>query len=120
MITESNIRKIEPDISVIDISGRLNLGNTLQALERSVLNLIGTGSRKVIVNLSALDYIDSAGIGMLISCSGQMEQHQGQMRIAGARGAVAKALDMVHMSRIAALDPDLETACRNLNAGTAA
>lgn len=40
MITEYQIREIEPDIHVIDISGRLNLGNTLQALESSILGLI--------------------------------------------------------------------------------
>lgn len=53
---------------------------------------------------------------MLISCNGQMEQNRGKIRFAGANGFVAKTFAIVHMARIAALDPDLDTACRNLAA----
>jgi hypothetical protein len=39
MITESNARKIG-EVDIVDISGRLSLGNTLLSIERSILNLI--------------------------------------------------------------------------------
>ena len=115
MITESSLRTIEPDIQVIDIRGRLNLGNTLQTVESSILRLIAQGARKLIVNVEGLNFIDSAGIGMLIACNGQMEQKQGAMRIAGAHGPVAQTFELVHMSRICALDADVDTACRNFS-----
>ena len=110
MITESSIRKIEPDIYVIDISGRLHLGNTLLSLESSILQLIGNGARRLIVNLTDLNYIDSAGVGMLISCNGQMDRNHGMMRIAGAHGAVATAFETIHIERVVALDPDVDSA----------
>ena len=113
MITESSTRRIG-EVDVIDISGRLSLGNTLMALERSIQNLIEQGSRKLVVNLAKLDFIDSAGVGTLIACNGQMEQKQGKMRIAGAQGAVARTFELVHMGRIVALDGDLDSACNNL------
>jgi anti-sigma B factor antagonist len=114
MLTEYHVRTIEPDIDLIDISGRLNMGNTLQALENSILGLIEKGSRKLVVNLTQLSFIDSAGIGVLISCNGQMEQNRGKIRFAGAQGFVARTFQVVHMRRVAALDPDVDTACRNL------
>jgi anti-sigma B factor antagonist len=117
MVTESKIRKIEPDITVVEISGRLALGNILVSLEYSMRRLIEEGAKKVIVDLSGLENIDSAGIGVLVACNGLMEQGGGQMRVAGARGPVARAFDIVHMDRIAALDPDLEAAQSNLAAG---
>ena len=114
VITESSIRTIEPNIYVVDISGRLHLGNTLQSLENYILQLIGNGVRRLIINLAGLNYIDSAGAGMLIACNGQMEQNQGRMRIAGARGVVATAFETIHIERVVPLDPDVDTASRQL------
>ena len=78
------------------------------------------GARKLVIDVTGLKYIDSSGIGMLVSSNGFMEQSGGRMRIAGAQGAVAKAFEVVHVSRIVPLDADLESACRNLAAGSAA
>jgi anti-anti-sigma regulatory factor len=57
---------------------------------------------------------------MLISCGGEMEHAGGALRLAGAHGAVAKTFEIVHMSRIVALDSDVETACRNLPGSSSA
>jgi len=119
MITESKTRRIEPDITVVEISGRLNLGNSLMSIETSILRLIDEGARKLIIDLTGLDHIDSSGIGVIVSCSGHMEQSGGQMRIAGARGSVAKSFDLVHLGRIAPVDPDVESACRQMAEGAA-
>ena len=118
MITETSTRVVEPDITVVSIAGRLSLGNTLGSLEASIKRLAEEGSRRVVIDLTGLNFIDSAGIGMLIGCTGQMEQCGGRFRIAGAHGTVARAFDIVHMNRIAALDPDVESACRNIAAAS--
>ena len=110
MITESSIRTIEPNIYVVDISGRLHLGNTLLSLEGSILQLIDNGARRLIINLTDLNYIDSAGVGMLINCNGQMDLNKGMMRIAGAHGAVATAFEILHIERVVPLDADVDSA----------
>jgi len=119
MITESKTRQVEPDITVVEISGRLSLGNALLAVENSINRLVQDGTRKLAVDVTGLNSIDSSGIGVLVSCSALMERSGGQLRIAGAQGAVAKSFELVHMSRIAALDPDIESCCRHLEAGSA-
>jgi anti-sigma B factor antagonist len=113
MITESTTRKIG-EIDIVDISGRLSLGNTLLSIERSIQKLIEEGSRRLVINVAGLTSIDSAGVGMLIACSGQMEQHHGKLRIVGAQGGVARTFDVVRIDRVAALDVDVDTACRTL------
>jgi anti-sigma B factor antagonist len=113
MITEFSTRKIG-DVDIVDISGRLSIGNTMLSIEQSILNLIEQGSRKLVINVSGLTAIDSAGVGMMMQVSGQMEQHHGNLRIAGAHGSVAKSFEIVHLGRVAALDTDFETACRHL------
>jgi anti-sigma B factor antagonist len=119
LITGTKTHRVEPDITVFEISGRLNLGNLLQSVENSLQSLINSGVRKLVVDLTGLTSIDSSGIGMLISCSGQMDQLGGQMRLAGAQSAVASVFEMVHMARILPLDPDLASACGSFSNGAA-
>jgi anti-sigma B factor antagonist len=114
MITETSTRTVEPDVRVVTISGRLSLGNSLMSVESSIKRMIADGSRKVVIDLSGLDSIDSAGIGTLISCNGEMERSGGHFRVAGAHGMVARSFETIHMSRVVPLDPDVESACRNL------
>jgi anti-sigma B factor antagonist len=110
LITETRTRKLENGITVVEISGRLNLGNSLLGIESGIKRLIDAGARKMILDLSAVNYIDSSGIGMLVACAGQLEQSSGRMRIVGASGAVAKAFEIVHMERIAPLDETIADA----------
>lgn len=104
---------------MVELTGHLNLGNELMSLESAVKRLIDEGARKLVVDVTKLDYIDSAGIGMLVGCNGQMDRAGGKMRVAGAHGTVAKSFEVVHMDRITSLDADIDAACRNLSAGGA-
>lgn len=102
------------DVTVVEMVGRLLLGNALGYAENTVNRLIDGGRRKLVLDLAGLDYIDSSGLGMLIFCSGRMEQVGGCMRIAGAAPSVAKVFEIAHADRVLQFDPDLETSCRNL------
>lgn len=114
LITETKTHRVEPDITVFEISGRLNLGNLLQSVESAIRGLIDGGARKLVIDLTGLNSIDSSGIGMLVSLGGQMDQLGGRMRVAGSQASVAKVFEMVHMERIVPLDPDLASACASL------
>ena len=111
----SKIRQVEPDLTVVELTGHLNLGNELMSVENAVKRVIEDGARKLVIDVSRLDYIDRAGIGMLVACNGQIERTGGKMRVAGAQGAVAKAFGVVHMDRITSLDPDVDASLRNLS-----
>jgi len=117
LTNETKTRQIEPDITVVEISGRLNLGNVLQTLEASIRRMIDEGARKLIIDVSTLTYIDSAGIGVLVGCRGRIAQRDGHLRIVGAQGPVARTFELVHMNLIAPLDADVESACRHLSGG---
>ncbi len=116
MITETKIRRVEPGVVVLEIIGRLALGNTVLSIENSAKRLIDEGARRMVIDLTQLNSADSSGIGMLVSCFAHMEQQGGHLRIAGPHGAVAKVFNTVHLERIVPVDPDVESACRNLPA----
>jgi anti-sigma B factor antagonist len=108
------------DVTVVEISGRLHLGNSLSYAENSINRLIDGGTRKLVIDLTRLEYIDSSGLGMLIFCGGRMEQIGGKMRVAGAAGGVAHVFEVAQASRILQFDADLASACSNLSAQSAA
>ena len=101
-------------MTVVELTGHLNLGNELMTVENAIKRLIEEGARKLVIDVTRLEYIDSAGIGMLVACNGQIDRAGGKMRVAGAQGTVAKSFEVVHMDRITSLDADVDAACRNL------
>lgn len=110
-MTESTIRKVG-DIDVVELSGRLSLGDALMSIEESILTLIQQGSRRLVIDVAGVTAMDSAGMGMLIACSGQMELHQGKLRLAGAQGAIARTFGVVHIDRLTPVDANVEASCR--------
>ncbi|HEX4809428.1 MAG TPA: STAS domain-containing protein [Bryobacteraceae bacterium] len=114
MSTEFSKREVAPDITVLEIGGRLHTGTTLRSIEFSVRKLLEDGCRKLVLDLSKADFVDSSGVGMLIVSAAQMKKLGGSMRIAGAQTRVAELFEIVHLAQVAELSPDVATACNEL------
>ena len=114
MVTQFTTRRIEPDITVVEITGQLHAGNTLLSVESSLNALIKEGPKKIVVDLSGLHLIDSSGIGVLVVSSAQVRKLGGSFRLAGAVGSVANVLGMIGLSQVIPTDPDVDTAARHL------
>jgi anti-sigma B factor antagonist len=108
------------EVTVVEMSGSLHLGNSLMYAENVIHRLIDGGTRKLVIDLTRLEHLDSSGLGMLISCSGRMDKSGGRMRVAGARPVVAQIFEIAHAGRILRFDADLESACHKLSAESAA
>src|SRR5262249_1418990 len=100
MILDMKTRRVEPDIHVVELMRSLRLGHTVSFFETDIRRLIKEGARKLIIDVSQLQYTDSAGIGIFIGVNGEMEKAGGVLRIAGASGLVANSFTMVHIDRV--------------------
>jgi anti-anti-sigma factor len=116
---KTKIRRLDLDVTVFEISGRLILGNLLQSVESEIRQLIDGGARRLVFDLTGLTWIDSAGIGTLIDSSEHMDQLGGQICLAGVTGAVAKIFERMQIERIIPLEADLALACGRLSKGAA-
>ena len=54
-------------VTVVDIVGRIVLGDEIGALRDTVRGLVAQGKKKIVLNLAHVDYIDSSGVGELVS-----------------------------------------------------
>src|ERR1700722_10360521 len=90
-------RKHGADIVVVELAGRITLGRESGQIEANILKLLGEGTRKIVIDLSKVDYIDSTGIGKIAYCFGKITQSGAQSRVAGARGLV---MDLFRITRL--------------------
>jgi anti-sigma B factor antagonist len=69
------------DIIIIDLSGRLTMGEACAAIRDEIHDLIGNGTRKVVLNLGDVSYIDSAGLGELTAAYTSVKNRDGQLKL---------------------------------------
>jgi anti-sigma B factor antagonist len=60
------IRTIE-DVQILDCSGKITLGEGTMSIRNTVRDVLQSGAKKVILNLAEISYIDSSGVGELVS-----------------------------------------------------
>ena len=121
MILDLSTRRVEPDIMVFELRGRLGLGDRLTEIERAIRTELETGCRRLVLDLVGLDFIDSAGLGMLVMCASTMEQTGGRMCVATANPRIVHLFEIMQLERVVALHSDVESACQSMGAsGTAA
>ena len=114
MMLETEVFKFEPDITGISCSGRFTLGNRLQEMEGLVNSLLDEGVRKLVLDLTHVEFVDSAGLGLMMRASGEIQQLGGTLRISGANEQVRRLFDITRTGTILALDPDLVTSVKKL------
>ena len=68
-------------ITVLDLSGRLTIGEGAQLLKDKSESLVFQGRNQVIVNLAAVPYIDSGGLGQLVACYTTLARAGGRLTL---------------------------------------
>jgi len=102
-----------PDLGQFTFTGKLTMGNDSRQVEWGVTEMLGTGVKKVIFDLSKLDGIDSTGVGILVVCHAKLKQVGGSLRIAGAQGIVLETLQMTHVDKLVQLFATAEAAAQD-------
>ncbi|MCA9739109.1 MAG: STAS domain-containing protein [Gemmatimonadota bacterium] len=72
----------EGEITVVDVEGQLIVGNR-QELKQRVLEELEKGEKTFVIDFSNTGYIDSSGLGVLVSLSKKIREQGGELRLAG-------------------------------------
>lgn len=68
-------------VSIIDLSGRLTMGETCAAIRDEVHDEVSNGARKILLNLADVNYIDSAGLGELTAAFTSVKNREGSLKL---------------------------------------
>jgi len=69
------------DVAVVDVAGRIILGEGSSALRDSLRDMVSKGQKKILLNLGEVSYIDSSGIGELVSGFTSVTNNGGQLKL---------------------------------------
>ncbi len=69
------------DVTVIDAVGRITLGEASSTFRDTIRELVGKGEKKLLLNLAEVSYIDSSGIGELVSAYTTVTNQGGQLKL---------------------------------------
>ncbi len=99
-------------VSLVDVSGRLTSFET-GALRDSITGLLKQGHKDIILNLTALQYLDSSGIGELARVYVSVVKQSGQMKVIGLSSKIEEVLKITHLYQVFPEFPDEEAALQS-------
>ena len=80
MSAKLNTREVG-DVTVVDVSGRITLGEGSSAMRDTLRELVAGGNKKILLNLKGVKYIDSSGIGELIANFTTVNRGGGELKL---------------------------------------
>ncbi len=80
MSMKASTRQVD-GVTIVDLSGRITLGEGSVVLRDTVKDLLGKGQKKILLNLGDVSYIDSSGIGELVSAFTSVRNQGGELKL---------------------------------------
>ena len=81
-MAELNINERQAgDVTVLDMSGKITIGEGSVALRTAIRRLLEEGKKRILLNLGGVSYIDSSGIGELVSSYTAINKESGQLKL---------------------------------------
>ncbi|HLH20006.1 MAG TPA: STAS domain-containing protein [Bryobacteraceae bacterium] len=96
MSVKLNTRQVG-DVTVVDVAGRITLGEGSSALRDALRDMINKNQKKILLNLGEVNYIDSSGIGELVSGFTTVTNSGGQLKLLNLNKRVKDLLQITKL-----------------------
>jgi anti-sigma B factor antagonist len=101
------------DVTVVDAAGRITLGEGASVFRDMIRDLAAKGNKKILVNLTEVSYIDSSGIGEMVSSFTTVTNHGGQLKLLGLTKRVKDLLQITKLYTVFEVFDDEPSAIRS-------
>ena len=108
MLMTATIERLPEAIAVVTVSGPMTLGTSLKIADSQVRAAIADGVTRLVFDLTGTDYVDSAGLGMIVYTSGLLSEKNGAVRLCGVAPRVASLLKLTKMESLLPIDAGRE------------
>ena len=102
-------------VTILDITGRIVLGEEIGDLRDAVRALIAEGKKKIILNLVGVDYIDSSGVGELVGSFTTVRNAGGELKLLNLTQKVQDVLYVTKLYTVFDIKDDEFTAVRSFD-----
>jgi anti-sigma B factor antagonist len=101
------------DVTVVDATGRITLGEGASIFRDTIRDLAAKGNKKILVNLADVSYIDSSGIGEMVSSFTTVTNHGGQLKLLSLTKRVKDLLQITKLYTVFEVFEDEPAAVRS-------
>ncbi len=102
-------------VIILDITGRIVLGDEIGDLRDAVRALVAEGKKKIILNLAGVDYIDSSGVGELVGSFTTVRNAGGELKLLNLTQKVHDVLHVTKLYTVFDIKDDEFTAVRSFD-----
>ena len=110
--TQTATRQVD-GIAVLDVRGRITLGEGSAILRKSISDLLQTGNKWIVLNLYEVDYVDTSGVGELVRTHASLRKQGGQLKLVNVHKTLMDLLRMTCLHRVFDIQKDEESAIRS-------
>jgi anti-sigma B factor antagonist len=104
MFLSATIEKLPENTAVVTFSGTMALGISLKMVDSQLQAAIEDGISRMVFDLAGVDYVDSAGLGMMVYTRGALSQKNGVLRLCGVNARIASLLQLTRTDTLLAID----------------
>jgi anti-sigma B factor antagonist len=112
-------RKVD-GVNIVDITGRIILGEESAALRHVVNDLLASGEKKILLNMAHVDYIDSSGLGYLVSAFTSAKKQGGELKLLNLAVDVKDVMQITRLYIVFEVFEDEATAVKSYNKAASA
>lgn len=106
------------EVAILDLAGRLTMGQDSVTLREKVRTLLADGSKRILVNLEGVSYVDSAGLGELVSAFATAKREDASLKLLNLTERVHDLLQMTKLLTIFETFETEEAAVRSFQAAS--
>ena len=107
-------------VTIVDISGRIELGEESGAVRDMVRDLLGKGHKQILLNLGDVHYIDSTALGTLVSAFTSARKRGGELKLLNLTDRVTDLMQMTKLYTVFDIKDDESVAVKSFGHSTAA
>jgi anti-sigma B factor antagonist len=112
--------RTEGDVAILELEGNITLGDGSGVLRDAVKAQLADGSRKILLDLQGVNYIDSAGLGELVGCFATAENKNAVLKLLNLQRKVHGLLQITKLITVFEVYEDEDAALRSfVNSGVA-
>lgn len=89
-----------PDVVILDLDGRITLGEGASSLRQAVKDLLMKGERRIILNLTKVQYVDSAGLGELVGIYVTVRNQGGEVKMTAVNSKILGLMQVTKLHTI--------------------
>jgi anti-sigma B factor antagonist len=106
------VEKLVAGIILLDLRGRITLGQETEAFRRKIRELLDDGQRRLILDLGQITYIDSVGLSTLVACLTSVRKQGGDLKLVHLPQGVHQLLQITRLVTVFEIYDNLESVLR--------